>query len=382
MIKSLILKNFKCLDNIRLPLGEITILSGLNGMGKSSVIQSLLLLQQSYLSTAAKRVSNLVLNGELVNVGTARDALWEGAEKEPNELRERICLGVQVQETDFIWSFEYDEKNDELAPAAKNPNQLPADIGLFSENLIYLRAERTGPKASFPISTTAVRENRQLGRDGEFAPFFLSEFGAERITNESLLHPDAKSHQLRHQVEAWLGEISPGTRIYTEAHTKLDLVGLEFAFANATGETNHYRATNVGFGITYILPVIVAALSARPGTLLLLENPEAHLHPRGQVKMGRLLGLCSRGGVQLLVETHSDHFLNGLRLTVHSGEISHKALALHFFERDASGDSIRTAIKSPQIDNAARIDEWPDGFFDEADKALRRLLRPPTLPQG
>jgi predicted ATPase len=377
MIAALILRNFKCLDDVRLPLGNLTVLSGLNGMGKSSVLQSLLLLQQSHLASPDKCIANLVLNGELTNLGNARDALWEGAERGADDSKERISIGISANGQDLVWAFEYDEKKDELAPAPGNPAETPGGIGLFTDSLHYLRAERTGPRVSFPISTTAVREHRQFGRDGEYAPFFLSQYGSEKIQNDAARHPSAQSSQLRHQVEAWLSEISPGTRIYTEAHPKLDLVGLEFAFASGTGETNRYRPTNVGFGITYTLPIIVAALAAKPGTLILLENPEAHLHPRGQLRIAQLLGLCALGGIQIIAETHSDHFLNGLRLAVHDGAIPPESLAVHFFDREVMDKAIRAKITSPKIDRAGRIDIWPDGFFDETDKALRRLLVPP-----
>jgi predicted ATPase len=187
----------------------------------------------------------------------------------------------------------------------------------------------------------------------------------------------AVSPQLKHQVEAWLGEISPGTRIYTVPHVNLDLVNLEYAFASSLGETNHFRATNVGFGITYTLPILVAILSSAPGTLILLENPEAHLHPRGQTKMGELFALAAASGLQILVETHSDHLLNGVRLAVHSGQIPPNKVVLHYFTRGGDAAKVGTTIKSPKIDRAGRLDFWPQGFFDESEKILRKLLAPP-----
>lgn len=193
-------------------------------------------------------------------------------------------------------------------------------------------------------------------------------------------HPKAQSNQLRHQLEAWLGEISPGTRLYTEAHHSLDLVSMEFAFQTGRGETNRYRATNVGFGISYILPIVTAALSAGEGSLLLIENPEAHIHPHGQLRMGKLLALASLSGVQVIVETHSDHILNGLRLAVHCGDLHQDQVAMHYFTRIVESDSIRTQVITPVMDRHGRINEWPEGFFDENEKALRQLLLP--LGQG
>lgn len=372
MIDELIVRNFKCLDEVRLPLASLSVLAGLNGMGKSTVIQSLLLLHQSHLVSTDGSVRHLVLNGPLTNIGTATDALWEGADQE------QLVLGIKADGQEFVWSFVYQEGDDELRGLESNATTVPAGHGLFTDAFHYLRAERFGPRASSPVSSTAVKYRRQIGHDGEYAPFFLATFGNDELPNSQLHHPSAASTQLKHELEAWLGEISPGTRVYTEAHKKLDLVSLEFAVSSPLGETQHFRATNMGFGISYIMPIILAILAAEPGTLILLENPEAHLHPRGQVKMGELLALATLGGVQILVETHSDHLLNGIRLAVHGARVSPNRVGLFFFSREQKVDTISTRITKPEMDAAGRISEWPDGFFDETEKVLRQLLLPPV----
>jgi predicted ATPase len=234
-----------------------------------------------------------------------------------------------------------------------------------------------GPKTSFAVSNAEVRSHRRLGRDGEFAAHYLSEFGEEAVRNKAIHHPAARSHQLRHQLEAWLGEISPGTKLYTEAHPSLDRVSLQYAFSTGRGETNRYRATNVGFGISYLLPILTIALAAPAGSLLLIENPEAHIHPHGQLRIGNLLALASLADVQIIVETHSDHILNGLRLAVHDQLLAPDDVALHYFHRQTDDDSIQTRVTSPRMDEAGRLDHWPEGFFDQNEKALRRLLLPP-----
>ena len=77
----------------------------------------------------------------------------------------------------------------------------------------------------------------------------------------------------------------------------------------------------------------MALLSAKRGTLVLLENPEAHLHPQGQVRIGELIARTAASGVQILVETHSDHVLNGIRLAVHAGKIEPDQVKLQYFKR-------------------------------------------------
>jgi len=178
------------------------------------------------------------------------------------------------------------------------------------------------------------------------------------------------------QVEAWIGEVCPGTRIELTPNLDLDLISLRYSFGLGNYVSNAYRATNVGFGISYTLPILVAILSSSAGSLLLVENPEAHLHPKGQAEMGGLLARAADGGVQVLVETHSDHVLNGIRLAVHAGQVSPTDVRLHYFERQERGGQVRSEVISPQIDRNGRIDQWPEGFFDEWDKSLEALLEP------
>lgn len=171
-------------------------------------------------------------------------------------------------------------------------------------------------------------------------------------------------------MEAWLGEISPGTKIEVESHLGIDLVSLKYSY----GLSNPYRSTNVGFGITYTLPIIVAILSATSDTLILLENPEAHLHPKGQSKMGELIALATSCGVQIIVETHSDHVLNGIRKAVRYNKIKAQDVQLHYFNRYFQKGQAITEIISPRIYQDGGIDKWPDGFFDQAENDLMELL--------
>ncbi len=137
-----------------------------------------------------------------------------------------------------------------------------------------------------------------------------------------------------------------------------------------------YRASNTGFGLSYTLPVLVAILSADPGGLLLLENPESHLHPKGQAKMGELMARAASCGIQVVAETHSDHVLNGICIAVRSGILPPDDASLLFFERQEDGGIAKIEAVSPRIDRNGRIDQWPDGFFDEWDKSLETLLMP------
>ncbi len=372
MIRLLRLQNFKCFENQSLPLKPLTLLTGLNSTGKSSVLQSLLLLRQSY-QQGLQQTGGLVLNGDWTHIGTATDALFEGAKENVIgfDLVLKDDLGHEKKEE---WRFNYDPEADVLSLNGWWAISEIYESSLFNDNFHYFQAERIGPRRFYEVSDTRVRKHRQLGSRGEYTAHFLSVFGDDKIPNPSLSHEDANSLGLKHQVEAWLGEVSPGTRISLTQNPGMDIVSLQYSFAVGTQVSKNYRATNVGFGITYTLPIIVAVLSSSPGALLLIENPEAHLHPKGQAKMGDLLARAASCGIQVLVETHSDHILNGVRLAVHDGKLSAEDVELHFFQRRKQDG--QSQVVSPRMNSDGRIYPWPDGFFDEWTKSLEALLEP------
>jgi predicted ATPase len=109
---------------------------------------------------------------------------------------------------------------------------------------------------------------------------------------------------------------------------------------------------------------------AQEGQVVVIDSPEAHLHPFAQSQMGRLLAHFAAAGLQILIETHSDHLLNGVRLAVKDKVLSHEAARIHFFT-GASADG--HGVISPVLDAEGGVSEWPDGFFDQTEKDLSRL---------
>ena len=133
------------------------------------------------------------------------------------------------------------------------------------------------------------------------------------------------------------------------------------------------RAPNAGFGVSYALPVIVAALRAPVGGLLLVENPEAHLHPAGQSAIGGFLAQVAADGVQVFLETHSDHVLNGIRVSVAEGTaaLDEEQAVIHFFR---SGED-EAGAEAMAVRQSGQLTGWPAGFFDQAQVDLATLAR-------
>ena len=119
-------------------------------------------------------------------------------------------------------------------------------------------------------------------------------------------------------------------------------------------------------------------LTAKPGDCLIIENPEAHIHPKGQAELGRLLALCASTGVQIFVETHSDHVVNGIRVAVKRRQIERHDVKIAFFSRKESHNNgiyeQYTDIETIKIDPHGELSNYPDGFMDEWNNQLMELL--------
>jgi len=378
-IKKLHLKNFKCFESLDLEFKNITLLAGVNGAGKSSVIQSLLLLKQSILDNSFNSNDNnvLALNGEFVEIGKGKDALYEYAKSDI------LSIGIVGENGALSYQFIYDADLDILK--FKEEQELSKDeryrkiyelsnSGLIDKSFQYLRAERIGPSPTYFMSDRYVKSLNQIGLKGEFAAHYLAEYGKTDAMLPQLFHPNQSSSKLLDQVEAWMGEISPGVQITATPVDNAELVSLSYAFKTNKEFSNKYRSTNVGFGITYALPVVLALLNAKAGAVVIIENPEAHLHPKGQTKMGELLARAASAGIQIIVETHSDHILNSLRIAVKHKVLTPEQISINFFRREEYAGYPYTEVVPIAINNEGQLNYWPEEFFDEWDKNLQELL--------
>jgi len=127
---------------------------------------------------------------------------------------------------------------------------------------------------------------------------------------------------------------------------------------------------DVGFGVSQTLPVLVALLSAGPGQIVYLEQPEIHLHPKAQLAMAECIVRASRRGVYVVVETHSSLLIRGLQTAVAKKEIPVEKVSMNWFSRDSEDGSQR--ITTAELDGLGRFGDWPVDFDDigrEADWA-------------
>ncbi len=377
MLTRLDLEHFKCFELLKLPLGHLTLLSGANASGKSSALQSLALLHQTMRDQEWS--TRLLLNGSEISLGTVVDVV--------DKVTGRYSFGIGIldEHRHVQWTFENEQRRDMSLQVSliqfeggkdqyfdQTALKFLLPLKLFSEyqdlarrilRLSYLTAERVGPRDVYPLEDPS--STQVVGARGEHAASLLHWERDEEVLPALVLegYPPIRLRQ----VEARMNEFFPGCSLEVQPVLQANGVTLSLRTSRAT---DFHRSVHVGFGLTQVFPIVVAALSRAEGDLLLIENPEVHLHPAGQAMMGRFLAQVAAAGVQVLIETHSDHILNGIRRAVKGGLLAPEDLAIHFFrDRDSEGEQ----VVSPTIDRAGNIDVWPKGFFDQFDKDMNHF---------
>jgi len=385
MIQSLELKNFKSIKKKQFRLRNLNVLLGLNGQGKSSFIQSLLVLRQSDKLDQGELKLNGGENG-LANIGTTKDALYQYSKAEG------LTIKIQFQDT-AAYEMEFDYKIDadifiqklEKDLYGESKPELNRVQSLFDNNFQYLNAQRVEPKSVNITSYSNVVDGNSIGKYGQYTAHYIELRGNENVLFDNLLHEKSKTFDevtnkevinktLINQINLWLGEISPGVNVRT---TKIssDFVLLEYVFKQPNfGNTNRYKPENVGFGISYALHVVTALLSAKPGQLIIIENPESHIHPRGQAALGKLISLLAQNDVQIIIETHSDHILNGIRVGVKEKPELKDRTIIFYFKKVVTESEQFSKITDIKIDKNGTLSEYPENLLDEWSNQLSKLI--------
>lgn len=351
MIEKLHISGYKSFEKIDLELKPLTILAGLNGSGKSSVIQAI----------------RMIVNSSIESPYLDGHGDYTELKSKYSPFSEPIVIKTTT------------DTGDESSLLLNESTISCKNNGKFL--LEYISAERFGPKSTLPICS-----NRQvsIGERGEFTADFINKFSS-CLVNPKMHHHSTVSDTLQDQLKAWMSEISPNVSFSFQINPKHDTSHVEI---------DSHRATNTGFGISYSLPIVLAALGLSieeyknveqthgvhwfnrlktSNVILLIENPEAHLHPRGQTQLGILLTMLSALNVQVIVETHSDHFIDGVRIACKEIDfVTNSNVSIKYFTKQ-SGESSK--YKEIDVDAKGGLSDWPEGFFDQMQKNLFRLSR-------
>lgn len=235
----------------------------------------------------------------------------------------------------------------------------------LDRDFFYTGPLRRSPSRSYGRTAHLL----SVGPAGEHTPSVLANLKSRAAKERSKERPQSKRLE---QLNKWINAIFPGCTIESKAVE--ELVKLEIIRTDGGREV----ISDVGFGISQVLPILVQAAVMPTDTTLLIEQPELHLHPSAQTKLAEVIADASNSGRRFLIETHSEHFVRGLQLAVSNGTAKKGLIANRLKPSDISFIYVPRSPLTPYelcLDAWGDFSEpWPSGFFDEGYHAAIKLL--------
>lgn len=361
MIEKLRIQGLKCIDDASFELGNLTLFTGLNSAGKSTAIQAILMVIQSILDPLSpplkgkyitlgefKEIKNNITGAKKVNI------TFEFSNKEPLPLTTSIYYNHDKESVAVEHNDDSDDSGVEYIWDVITNHQV---------KIVYISADRIGVQDLYSKSYSV---NEGVGVKTEFAFDYLSRNKYNSL-KEDFIKDESEGVNLGNQVDFWLDYIL-GYTVNAEDIEGTDAVRVSYT---NKGLNRPIRPRNVGTGVTYIANILISAFSCRKNDMLIIENPEIHLHPSAQSRLAEFLGFLSGKGVKILVETHSDHVFNGVRKAVRRQDIDTNDLSIYFFRQNI--ECICEPIKIVLREDGS-ISNHTKGLFDQFDEDLDELL--------
>lgn len=368
MLQSVHLENYKCFDNLDLEFRNMTVFAGVNGSGKSSIIQALLLLRQTHIDKSANLSKELLLKGSYVNLISAN------AIRNFMSDREDVVIAANEKGLNSVVFTMPSMIRDDISSTTTVEGPLDEFVeksNLMDTNFVYLYADRQMPQVDYDIKERDIVGASRIGNiHGNLTAAFLNECGnVKTISIDGMRHSKAENQTVIANVAAWMQYIMDyDLKVKAEMSASGKRIDLSY-LATVKGNDIQISPMNVAFGNSYLLPVVVGILTAPSGSLFIVENPEAHLHPRAQLRVAEMLARAANLGVQIIVETHSDHFLNSLRYNVYK-DIIHTSNFVAYYKNSA--DDVFEKVECGRNGDYLN-DGFPDGFFDASLNILTEM---------
>ncbi|MDE5824131.1 MAG: AAA family ATPase [Lachnospiraceae bacterium] len=354
MINSLEINNLKCVKNIQMECRNLNVLIGTNSSGKSTILQALLLVGQNLEPVEG-------LNGKLVELGKFEDAKCiYSADKELDitiNSDNNSCIKTKmVLDRDSESYFVHTE-----CSAGQPIEEWQKRLSIKKRRLQYLSCHRIGPRKVYPKNMTL---DDVIGIDGEYAMSYLNQHGKDIVEPE--MCKGNVDFTLLGQMNWWLSYIMDST-IMTEDISGTDLIKVSYQM----NDMENIRPGNIGAGISYLIAILVMCLSSPEKGVLIIENPEIHLHPSAQAKVCEFLYFIAARDRQIFVETHSDHIFNGFRVGMATKSMREELLNIQFVYLNEQ--HLAEAIKV-KIGKRGKIENQRKDLFDQFDLDLNKMI--------
>lgn len=245
----------------------------------------------------------------------------------------------------------------------------------FSEHIWYLGPLREEPKALYPLeSDIAMNEVGYKGENTAAVYDYNKEKTVEFVNPNCFkcldnLNFRSEKCSLEEAIGRWLVYLGVANDIMTNDRGK---IGHELKISTDIKDMKQ-DLTHVGVGVSQVLPILIMALLAKKGDVVILEQPELHLHPKVQTRLADFFVTMNAVGKQCIVETHSEYMINRLRYLVavsKDSKVSDDTM-IYFVEKKGGHSEYRPV----SINRYGVIEDWPDGFFDESERIASQILR-------
>lgn len=339
MLKQLDITNLKSISKTSLKLAPLTILAGANSAGKSTVMQSLMLLIKH--SGSSNRFSMEELLRYMNDFSAIRN--------KRNNARSLNITAIDHQDKSHQININADgvEADSQLQYIYEPPTKIA------EQELLYLNANRIGAQELVPVA------DRKIGLLGEFVFPTFDKVKGNILPDELLKFEGSKT--ISYQLSQWLAFIT-GTSLELQTEKTSDQVKVSFNVKDIDSQVSPY---NLGAGMSDVAKVLIVCLMAKKGDLILIENPEVQLHPKAQALLGVFLAFIASSGIQLIIETHCEHLINKVAYQVYEDEIESGDVVIHYkghVEEDFQ--AITIDLNGEFNDPEGNIISFPAGFFD------------------
>lgn len=332
MLSRLQIRRFKSLVDEDLRIAPLTIFTGTNSSGKSSALQAILITQTGIQSSEefTRYIDSKLVNS--LNFDERASAMVEIMTTYSDGRKATVGISNSRQEN-FGSKFSFKG-------------------GTYFTKTLFISADRVGPSDFYPVSYSD-----DLGIRGQYSWQYF-EKNKNRPLHAPLLHPEAASETLAGQVNFWMNHIVE-TTVTTEGTDNQVRVAYNYLDRGLTAPSQ------TGFGTSTLFPIVLACLVATPADLVVLENPEIHLHPKAQARLADLFAFTGNAGIQLIIETHCEHLIYKLCYNVHKGILKTGDVVFHY--REENFEQFEEIV----VDDSGRFLSrttgefgFPRGFFD------------------
>lgn len=399
MLEKIAIRHYKCLQEELVEFKPLTILTGKNNSGKSSILQTVLLAARNCNPKNRERMYDVVskyldikynfemfINGDTIICKNAEYDLFKDENTLLFEENLFYLTSNRVGQEDIVksnmqykvgnngeflfgalWNFFADNVHfdmsvhdcNKLIDMCSNPHVI---YNVRKSMLKFLYTDSSGECKNEEF-LSKVDDHKNIDEIVRDEAFRMQHDIASSLYNAVMTLPVA--------INCWLSYIADSPTIIISEYVTAGTCKVYFRQNDVEEEINPF---NVGSGLSYLAKVLILCFLAKPGDVVIIENPEIHLHPGAQSRLGEFFCFLASKGIQLIVETHCEHLLNSLRYQVYKEQIASTDVIIYYKENAKRHfEKILIARDGYYANTKNQKITFPQGFFDISVQKLMEL---------